>query len=741
MDSHGAASPNAQFPNDLLDDQASPAAEPGNADSSGDEIEEPAYVYARQTTDEDYWFRGVQQPFGMTSQWDSSQPAWMPSDAHQGQAGQSPWPWQGTGPGPGADPGRAFCAQQQPVSPYSWFVPVLAPNDMGGVQDRAGHPFSQVDIASMAQGCAQGAAAVSGANQEATTRSGSPPSSRTPDVPAALCQQIAAISVREMEYSVTLADPNLPDCPLIGCSESFERLTGYSKSEIVGRNCRFLNKGTTLSPVVRKALRQSSTLGQEFIGVLPNRSKNGTLFLNLLHMSTLNVRGRQYVIGVQADVTHAKSELDFGRNGHIKEIRHTASRICRNIDAWVQMQAHEFAMRLPASALPGLVTGGKSDNSYRKKRGGDQSDCSEPISKSGTDKVNTSQMRRKVTPSTAAGEDSDTGSTNAPTADLAEEDRDAGASKKAGEPPDELPSAGSAGHPDHCVECMHFIFGRAGCRDGSNCHFCHSFHARKNPKKNRRHQKRFEALVAAANATIPEETDDCVATAPRNKSNGVPPQALSPGFTASQPAPQQTQVPKRSSTSLQTSTAADVLAPTESAFPRQISDSSNHSADSRGVLVHDMISFCYGEAPQGSDQGVQVAGIAGQEMRIPVKVKVSEANQDNERAFLDNLFFSVEPPLPKGLDLDTKTGQIQGVPESPCDAVEHVFTAALEAKGPNNVALGLLPVATSLVSIAVVDIGMYSVAWSSFEEPDVPRNGDEHPSTKNVRFKAHYEMK
>lgn len=564
------------------------------------------------------------------------------------------------------------------------------------------------------------------------------------DVPVALAQQIAHISICEMAYSVTLADPSLPDCPLIGCSEGFEKLTGYSKPEIVGRNCRFLNKGTTLAPAVRKALQEATTSGQEFIGVLPNRMKNGTLFLNLLHMSTLNVRGRKYVIGVQADVTHVHSDMDFAHSGHIKEVRSVASRICRNMEAWVQMQAHEFAMRLPGSALPGLITSDRTAQPKKKRL--DKNECADSIGKRGTDKVaNMSQLRRKVTPSTAAGEDSDTGSTNAATTEALEgfdDERDAGPSTgsasalaaKAGEPQEELPSAGSVGHPDNCTECMHFIFGRAGCRDGVDCRFCHSFHPRKNPKKNRRHHKRFEALVVAAGATIAEETEEPPPTSVRTAIKRASSQGRSTSSGGPTPPPTQ---------EAQTSTAAAVVPSKESAFLRQVSEVSNCSADSRSFpLRQDLMSFCYGEAFEASDQVAQVVCIAGQQMRVPAKVTVTEANQQNEQAFLDSVSFSVEPPLPNGLNLDPKTGQISGAPTTPTEETgTHVFTASLEAKGPNGVCLGLLPVATSTVSIAVVDVGMYAISWSAVEDPGVQRGPDEHPSTNNVRFKAHYEMK
>merc|ERR1719491_945047 len=47
-------------------------------------------------------------------------------------------------------------------------------------------------------------------------------------------------SLLGLDYSFTIADPYLPDCPLIGCSAGFTKLCGYEIDDIVGQNCRFL---------------------------------------------------------------------------------------------------------------------------------------------------------------------------------------------------------------------------------------------------------------------------------------------------------------------------------------------------------------------------------------------------------------------------------------------------------------------------------------------------------------------
>lgn len=116
-------------------------------------------------------------------------------------------------------------------------------------------------------------------------------------------------SVRDCHFSVSIADPLLPDAPIIAVSEGFCELTGYGRETVVGRNCRFLNEGCDLRPADREGLREAAKTGRHFCALLPNRKADGTAFMNLLDMRGLavgkNLAGeeRWFIIGIQADVT------------------------------------------------------------------------------------------------------------------------------------------------------------------------------------------------------------------------------------------------------------------------------------------------------------------------------------------------------------------------------------------------------------------------------------------------------
>lgn len=87
----------------------------------------------------------------------------------------------------------------------------------------------------------------------------------------------------EQEMSVVISDPYLPDNPMIYVSEEFERQTGYSAEEAVGRNCRFL-QGDGTDPhaieAIRHALRAQTTFSIDIL----NYRKDGTPFMNRLRI-------------------------------------------------------------------------------------------------------------------------------------------------------------------------------------------------------------------------------------------------------------------------------------------------------------------------------------------------------------------------------------------------------------------------------------------------------------------------
>jgi len=144
-------------------------------------------------------------------------------------------------------------------------------------------------------------------------------------------------SIQDMVYSMVLADPDMKDCPLVTCSAGFETLTGYTKSEIVGRNCRFLNDRTTdMGQELKAEMRDSIENGIAFTGILANHRKDGEMFWNLLHMETIYLHEKRYIIGVQSDITDI--DLDLANIDQSAALQNIWSEIRRaNMEIWARL--------------------------------------------------------------------------------------------------------------------------------------------------------------------------------------------------------------------------------------------------------------------------------------------------------------------------------------------------------------------------------------------------------------------
>lgn len=90
----------------------------------------------------------------------------------------------------------------------------------------------------------------------------------------------------EAEMSVVISNPHLPDNPMIYVSEEFERQTGYSTDEAIGRNCRFLQGPDTNTHAI-EAIRQGLKAQTTFTIDILNYRKDGTPFTNRLRIRPL----------------------------------------------------------------------------------------------------------------------------------------------------------------------------------------------------------------------------------------------------------------------------------------------------------------------------------------------------------------------------------------------------------------------------------------------------------------------
>lgn len=126
----------------------------------------------------------------------------------------------------------------------------------------------------------------------------------------------AAIRATRMPMVVT--DPHMADNPIIFANDAFLHLTGYSREEVNGRNCRFLQGPDTDQATVRK-IGKAIAKGEDVSADILNYRKDGTTFWNGLYVSpVLDAAGNvQYFFASQIDATERKQhELNTANLQH-----------------------------------------------------------------------------------------------------------------------------------------------------------------------------------------------------------------------------------------------------------------------------------------------------------------------------------------------------------------------------------------------------------------------------------------
>jgi two-component system cell cycle sensor histidine kinase/response regulator CckA len=119
--------------------------------------------------------------------------------------------------------------------------------------------------------------------------------------------QLRDRAIESFVQGLCITDPALPDNPIIYVNESFVRITGYSRDEVLGKNCRFL-QGPKTEPEaierIRLALRDGRTCSVELL----NYRKDGTPFWNGLSISPIrDVAGQvSNFVGVLTDISPSK---------------------------------------------------------------------------------------------------------------------------------------------------------------------------------------------------------------------------------------------------------------------------------------------------------------------------------------------------------------------------------------------------------------------------------------------------
>ena len=114
-------------------------------------------------------------------------------------------------------------------------------------------------------------------------------------------------AVESTRNGIVITDPNRPDKPIIYCNPAFAELSGFRIDQIVGRNCRFLQRDDRDQPEIAE-IRKAIDEARPITTILRNYRKNGQVFWNELTVSPVHDASGKLInfVGIQNDVSARK---------------------------------------------------------------------------------------------------------------------------------------------------------------------------------------------------------------------------------------------------------------------------------------------------------------------------------------------------------------------------------------------------------------------------------------------------
>ena len=153
--------------------------------------------------------------------------------------------------------------------------------------------------------------------------------------------------------SMVVTNPHLEDNPIVYVNQAFTRQTGYARSAVIGRNCRFLQGKDTEKAAVD--LMRTRLEARESVSVdILNYRANGEPFMNRLVIGPIfDDQGRlQYFLGIQKELrTSERGGMTDQINAQLMEIQDRVETDMSMIISMIRQQSNSTSVPDEYAAL------------------------------------------------------------------------------------------------------------------------------------------------------------------------------------------------------------------------------------------------------------------------------------------------------------------------------------------------------------------------------------------------------
>jgi PAS domain S-box-containing protein len=163
-----------------------------------------------------------------------------------------------------------------------------------------------------------------------------------------------AAAIRATRMPMVITDPRRADNPIIFANDAFLTLTGYTREEVSGRNCRFL-QGPDTDRHTARAIREAIDAGRDIKTDILNYRKDGSAFWNALYISPVHNEKSElvYFFASQLDVTDRidlQRRIEEEKAGFEQEVERRTSELQIAVEAGRRANA-ELQTALEAQGL------------------------------------------------------------------------------------------------------------------------------------------------------------------------------------------------------------------------------------------------------------------------------------------------------------------------------------------------------------------------------------------------------